>query len=136
MEATKIPSMPCYQVPVNAAYVLQQREKPVAVVTRLRQIFRHMADAGQLATSEATRLDATVQNMNQCIMTTEPIRNPQHAHSATLFRAHWSITDGLSLLLAMGSARERSLDFRGDSRDDCDYGICHVRLLLNLHFPC
>lgn len=61
-------------VSADAAYILRQRKKPVAVVTRLRQIFAHMLSKGLLTTSEASRLDHTVQQLNHCIMITERIQ--------------------------------------------------------------
>lgn len=57
----------------DAAYILRQRKRPVAVVTRLRQIFANMLSRGLLTTSEASRLDHTVQQLNYCIMITERI---------------------------------------------------------------
>jgi putative membrane protein len=71
--------------PVDANYVLQQRKKPVAVVTRLRQVFSHMIRKGQLTTSEASRLDHTVQQLNYCIMVTERI---QASPIPPLYTAH------------------------------------------------
>jgi predicted membrane chloride channel (bestrophin family) len=58
----------------DAAYILQQRKRPVAVVTRLRQIFALMLSRGLLTTSEASRLDHNVQQLNYCIMITERIQ--------------------------------------------------------------
>ena len=58
----------------DAAYILRQRKRPVAVVTRLRQIFALMLSRGLLTTSEASRLDHTVQQLNYCIMITERIQ--------------------------------------------------------------
>ena len=69
----------------DAAYVLQQRKKPVAVVTRLRQIFAHMHSTNQLTTSEASRLDSTVQHLDHCIMVTERI---QASPIPPLYTAH------------------------------------------------
>jgi putative membrane protein len=60
--------------PADAAYVMRQRKKPVAVVTRLRQVFVHMAETGQLKTAEELALDHTTQELNHCIMTCERIR--------------------------------------------------------------
>jgi putative membrane protein len=60
--------------PVDAAYILEQRKKPVAVVTRLRQAFVHMAGKGQLNTASEKILDHTTQELNHCIMTCERIR--------------------------------------------------------------
>jgi predicted membrane chloride channel (bestrophin family) len=56
----------------DATYVLQQRKKPVAVVTRLRQVIAALH--GKLNTAEELALDHTTQNLNHCIMTTERIR--------------------------------------------------------------
>jgi predicted membrane chloride channel (bestrophin family) len=59
----------------DAAYILQRgRKRPVAVITRLRQIFTHMHRKNQLTTSEASRLDTAVQQLNNCIMVTERIQ--------------------------------------------------------------
>jgi putative membrane protein len=60
--------------PADAAYVMRQRKKPVAVVTRLRQVFVHMAETGRLKTAEELALDHTTQELNHCIMTCERIR--------------------------------------------------------------
>jgi predicted membrane chloride channel (bestrophin family) len=59
----------------DAAYILQrERKRPVAIVTRLRQIFAHLHRNNQLTTSEASRLDSAVQKLNNCIMVTERIQ--------------------------------------------------------------
>jgi putative membrane protein len=60
--------------PADAAYVMSQRKKPVAVVTRLRQVFVHMAETGQLNSAAEKVLDHTTQELNHCIMTCERIR--------------------------------------------------------------
>jgi putative membrane protein len=60
--------------PADAAYVMRQRKKPVAVVTRLRQVFVHMAETGQLNSAAELALDETTQELNHCIMTCERIR--------------------------------------------------------------
>lgn len=60
--------------PDDADYVLAQRKRPVAVVTRLRQVIGHLAEEGQLSTAEEIALDHTTQELNHCIMTTERIR--------------------------------------------------------------
>lgn len=60
--------------PADADYVLRQRKKPVAVVTRLRQVFNHMAEEGQLNTAEELALDHMAHDLNHCITTTERIR--------------------------------------------------------------
>jgi predicted membrane chloride channel (bestrophin family) len=57
---------------LDALYVLRQRKKPVAICTRLRQIFGHVRD--QLTTSEQSRLDVCAQQLNECIMVCERIR--------------------------------------------------------------
>ncbi len=51
-----------------------QRKKPVEVVTRLRQVFVHMAETGQLNSAAEKVLDHTTQELNHCIMTCERIR--------------------------------------------------------------
>jgi len=61
--------------PADAEYVMRQRKKPVAVVTRLRQVFYHMAEEGQLNTAEELALDHMTHELNHCITTTERIRN-------------------------------------------------------------
>lgn len=60
--------------PPDADFILRQRKKPVAVVSRLRQVIHYMADKGQLHTAEELALDHTSQELNHCIMTTERIR--------------------------------------------------------------
>jgi putative membrane protein len=75
--------------PADAAYVMRQRKKPVAVVTRLRQVFVHMAETGQLKTAEELALDHTTQELNHCIMTCErllasPIPPLYTAHTGRL----------------------------------------------------
>jgi hypothetical protein len=57
--------------PADAEYVMRQRKKPVAVVTRLRQVFYHMAEEGQLNTAEELALDHMTHELNHCITTTE-----------------------------------------------------------------
>jgi predicted membrane chloride channel (bestrophin family) len=57
---------------LDARYILRQRKKPVAVCTRLRQIFGSFRD--QLTTSEQSRLDGCAQQLNECIMVCERIR--------------------------------------------------------------
>jgi predicted membrane chloride channel (bestrophin family) len=71
--------------PIDADYVLKQRKKPVAIVTRLHQVFSHMIREGQLTTSEASRLDHTVQQLNHCIMVAERI---QASPIPPLYTAH------------------------------------------------
>jgi len=58
----------------EADYVLRQRKRPVAVVTRFREIIHYMVETRQLPTSEALVLQQTAQNLNHVIMTTERIR--------------------------------------------------------------
>jgi putative membrane protein len=60
--------------PADATYVMRQRKKPVAVVTRLRQVFVHMAESGELNYAAELALDHTTQELNHCIMTCERIR--------------------------------------------------------------
>ena len=60
---------------VDATFILQQRKKPVATVTRLRQIFAYMQDEVGMTTSEQSRLDACAQQLNKCIMICERIRS-------------------------------------------------------------
>ena len=55
----------------DAEYVMRQRKMPVAVVTRLRQVFYHMAEEGQLNTAEELALDHMTHELNHCITTTE-----------------------------------------------------------------
>ena len=55
--------------PVDADYVLRQRKRPVAVLSRLRQAFHHL----HLSTAEEWALDHCTQSLNHCIMTTEKI---------------------------------------------------------------
>lgn len=57
--------------PADADYVMSQRKKPVAVVTRLRQVFYHMAEEGQLNTAEELALDHMTYELNHCITTCE-----------------------------------------------------------------
>lgn len=59
--------------PADAAYVLRQRKKPVAIVTRLRQVLTHMSEEGQLNTAEEIALDHTTQELNHCITSCERI---------------------------------------------------------------
>ena len=92
--------------PADAAYVMRQRKKPVAVVTRLRQVFVHMAETGQLKTAEELALDHTTQELNHCIMTCErllasPIPPLYTAHTGRLlifylFFLPLALTDVLS----------------------------------------
>lgn len=56
----------------DARFLLHQRKKPVAICTRLRQIFAYMQV--DMTTSEQSRLDACAQQLNQCIMVCERIR--------------------------------------------------------------
>ena len=53
----------------SAAYVMAHRKKPMAVLAVLRQIFASL----QLTTSQASSLDQTVQQLNQCTFTAERI---------------------------------------------------------------
>jgi putative membrane protein len=59
--------------PVDATFVLRQRKPPVAIVSRLRQVFHHMAHTGQLSTAAEIALDHTTSALNDCITTMERI---------------------------------------------------------------
>lgn len=62
-------------VPVDAAYILKQRKKPVAVVTRLRQVIDYLEQQNQLSTALHLQLEHSIQHLNECITTCERIRS-------------------------------------------------------------
>ena len=59
--------------PADANFIVRQRKPPVAIVTRLRQVFHHMADQHKLSTAAEIALDHTALALNECITTTERI---------------------------------------------------------------
>jgi putative membrane protein len=61
-------------VPVDADYILKQRKKPVAVVTRLRQVLDELQQQKQLSTALHLRLEDSIHHLNECITTCERIR--------------------------------------------------------------
>lgn len=73
--------------PADADYVLRQRKRPSAVITRLRQVFEHMAEEGQLSTAEELALDHTTMALNGVLTTAERI---QASPFPRLYTAHTS----------------------------------------------
>jgi len=58
----------------DADFVMRQRKKPMAVVTRLRQVFAYMASQGQLPTAEEIALDHATCELDKCITATERLK--------------------------------------------------------------
>jgi ion channel-forming bestrophin family protein len=56
--------------PADAEYILSQRKKPVAVVTRIRQV---ISEGVHLNTAEEIAMDHTAHELNHCITTCERI---------------------------------------------------------------
>lgn len=58
----------------QAQYILQHRQKPIAVVMRIRQVIHHLGQRGILTTAEEMALDHTAHNLNDVIASTGRIR--------------------------------------------------------------
>ena len=58
----------------DADYVLSQRQKTVAVVTRIRQVLAHLGKAHKLTTAEEIALDHTAHALSEAITSTGRIR--------------------------------------------------------------
>ena len=70
-------------ISTDAAFLLAQRKKPIAVVARLRQIFAHLQS--ELTTSQTSWLDHNVHQLNHCVMVAERI---QSSPIPPLYSAH------------------------------------------------
>eukprot|EP00586_Coscinodiscus_wailesii_P003830 CAMPEP_0172481534 /NCGR_PEP_ID=MMETSP1066-20121228/7480_1 /TAXON_ID=671091 /ORGANISM="Coscinodiscus wailesii, Strain CCMP2513" /LENGTH=259 /DNA_ID=CAMNT_0013243911 /DNA_START=648 /DNA_END=1427 /DNA_ORIENTATION=+ len=58
----------------DAAFVLSQRQKPVAVVTKIRQAIHYLGKKGKLTTAEEIALDHTAHSLSEVVTTTGRIR--------------------------------------------------------------
>jgi len=58
----------------DSSYVLSQRQTPVAVVMRIRQVIHHLGQKHLLTTAEEIALDHTAQSLNQVITSTGRLR--------------------------------------------------------------
>ena len=61
--------------PVDATYVKSQRKRPVAIISRLRQIMRTIYQRQVLGTTEHRLIEQNLQQLNDVIMTGERIRS-------------------------------------------------------------
>ena len=59
--------------PPDADYLLRQRNAPVAIVARLRQVMAFLAEEGHLTTAEELAMDHTTKEMIACVATAERI---------------------------------------------------------------
>ncbi|KAL7534484.1 hypothetical protein ACHAXR_005908 [Thalassiosira sp. AJA248-18] len=71
----------------DADYVLSQRQKPVAVITRTRQVLAHLGKAHRLTTAEEIALDHTAHALSEAVTRTGTIRA---APIPTLYTSHTS----------------------------------------------
>ncbi len=58
----------------DAKYVLSQRQKPLAVVTRIRQAIHYLGEQGKLSTAEEIALDHTAHSLSEVVTSTGRIR--------------------------------------------------------------
>jgi putative membrane protein len=71
----------------DADYVLSQRQKTVAVITRIRQVLAHLGKAHKLTTAEEIALDHTAHALSEAITSTGRIRASPFP---TLYTSHTS----------------------------------------------
>ena len=71
----------------DATYVLSQRQRAVAVVSRIRQVIHHLAKDHRLSTAEEIALDHTAQSLSEVITATGRIRA---SPIPTLYTSHTS----------------------------------------------
>jgi putative membrane protein len=71
----------------DADYVLSQRQKTFAVITRIRQVLAHMGKAHKLTTAEEIALDHTAHALSEAITSTGRIRA---SPIPTLYTSHTS----------------------------------------------
>lgn len=71
----------------DADYVLSQRQKTVAVITRIRQVLAHLGKAHKLTTAEEIALDHTAHALSEAITSTGRIRA---SPIPTLYTSHTS----------------------------------------------
>ncbi len=71
----------------DAVYVLSQRQKAVAVVSRIRQVIHHLAKDHRLSTAEEIALDHTAHSLSEVITATGRIRA---SPIPTLYTSHTS----------------------------------------------
>jgi len=97
----------------DAEYVLAQRQKPIVVVTRIRQAIHHLGKQGKLTTAEEMALDHTAHALSEVVTTTgriraSPIPTLYTSHTTRLLTfylfflppaLHWSGLDRLITIL-------------------------------------
>lgn len=71
----------------DADYLLSQRQKTVAVITRIRQVLAHLGKAHKLTTAEEIALDHTAHALSEAITSTGRIRA---SPIPTLYTSHTS----------------------------------------------
>lgn len=71
----------------DADYLLSQRQKTVAVITRIRQVLAHLGKAHKLTTAEEIALDHTAHSLSEAITSTGRIRA---SPIPTLYTSHTS----------------------------------------------
>jgi len=71
----------------DADYLLSQRQKSVAVITRIRQVLAHLGKAHKLTTAEEIALDHTAHALSEAITSTGRIRA---SPIPTLYTSHTS----------------------------------------------
>lgn len=71
----------------DADYLLSQRQKPVAVLTRIRQVLAHLGKQHKLTTAEEIALDHTAHALSEAITSTGRIRA---SPIPTLYTSHTS----------------------------------------------
>jgi len=71
----------------DADYVLSQRQKPAAVITRIRQVIAHLGKQHKLTTAEEIALDHTAHALSEVITSTGRIRA---SPIPTLYTSHTS----------------------------------------------
>jgi len=98
----------------DADFILQQRQKPLAVVMRVRQAIHHLGRQHKLTTAEEIALDHTAHNLSEVLTSTgrlraSPIPVLYTSHTTRLLTfylcflppaLHWSGLDGVATLIS------------------------------------
>jgi len=79
--------LPSPQYKKDADYILSQRQKAAAVVTRIRQVLAHLGKAHRLTTAEEIAIDHTAHALSEAITATGRIRS---SPIPTLYTSHSS----------------------------------------------
>jgi predicted membrane chloride channel (bestrophin family) len=60
--------------PVDAAYILRQRKRPVGLIVRLRQCVAQLSDDNQFKNPQHSQLEKNISDLNNLIMICEALR--------------------------------------------------------------